>query len=560
MPSTGHRLTPTFQLYQQKFRVSPLLVRVIFVLLLLLGSLIVSDYGVSYDEYVNRKNGGVSLNHIVETIEKNFNVSLGLTDEALAAHRIPLNTYLDRDYGVAFDLPAFVIERALQVNSVRGQHVLRHILTYLFFLVGCWALYKTVALRFSSTLLGLASVAMMVLSPRIFADSFYNSKDIVFMSAVAIATYAMQRLFDKKDLASALLFGFVTAFAINIRIIGIIFPIALIAIVSIGLLTRKQPLRASLLFFYLAVSTGLTIVFWPWLWSNPIDHFMLAFSNMSKFRWDGWILYLGNYYPSTNLPRHYLITWIIISTPVVYLLLFGVGACSIIKKTIANKFDLWRNPSELQDLIFLGLFFSPVVLVLIYRPVLYDGWRQFYFIYPVFICLAIRGLALALELKSSKGLRVFRTLLLSAFGATLIYVAQWMITHHPHQNLYFNALTPKDSAQSLDSPSQIFELDYWGTTNVRALRYLLQYKASGTIRVGSLGITSLHQSLAMLDDADKARIQIVPEVEDAEFYITNFRYIIPQQREFLQDKRWSLIHRIIVDQRTVSSVFQKNSE
>lgn len=546
-----------FHLIQKKLLDSPTTVRLVFIFLLLLGALVVADYGVSHDEYVNRKNGGVSLNHIIEKIEKNFNFSIWVDDEALIPYRIPLNTYLDKDYGVAFDLPAFIIERALQINSPRGQHILRHILTYLLFLAGCWALYQTVAFRFSSKLLGLASVAMMVLSPRIFADSFYNSKDIVFMSAVAIATYAMQRFFNKKDLAAAVLFGLATAFAINIRIIGIIFPLAVVAIVVIGLLTRKRALRVSLLIFYLVISSGLTIAFWPWLWSNPLEHFIQAFSNMSKFRWEGWVLYLGNYHTSTNLPRHYLITWIAISTPVVYLLLFGMGTFSIIKKTIANKFDLWRSSNELQDLIFFGLFFSPILLVLIYRPVLYDGWRQFYFVYPAFICLAIRGLTLMPRLKSSKKLTTFRTILFSIFVASLIYVAQWMVTHHPYQNLYFNVLTPKGSAEAFESASQTFELDYWGTTNIQALRYLLQYKASGTVRVWSLGITSIDQSLAMLNDAEKNRIQIVTDPEDAEFCVTNFRYINPQQRDFLHDERWSVIHRIIVDQRIVSSVLRK---
>ena len=551
-------MTTTLQSTQQKLLGSPFLVRVIFMLLLLLGSLIVSDYGVSYDEYVNRKNGGVTLNYLVEKIERFFNISVLPNGDALAAYRIPLHTYEDKDYGVAFDVPVLVLERVLNINNARHQYLLRHILTYLFFLGGCLALYKTVAVRFSSSLLGLCSVGMMVLSPRIFADSFYNSKDIVFMSAVAMATYAMQRMFYKKNLTSAALFGFVTAFAINIRIIGLIFPIALLAIVLIGLLIRKQPLRASLVIFYLAISSGFTIILWPWLWSNPIEHFMLAFSNMSKFRWEGWVLYLGHYYPSSDLPRHYLITWIIISTPIIYLLLFGVGALSIVKTTIANKFDLWRSPNELQDLIFFGLFFSPIMLVLINKPVLYDGWRQFYFIYPAFICLAIRGLTFVPKLKSIKLLKFWRVALFSALGATVIHVGNWMVTHHPFQNLYFNALTPSSSAESFDPSSQLFELDYWGTSNVRLLRYLLEHKTSGNIRIWPLGITSIEQSLVMLTDAEKNRIQIVSSPEDAEFSVTNFRFITPQQRDFLSNKDWSTLYNLVVGQRVISSVLQKN--
>jgi hypothetical protein len=516
--------------------------------LLLLGFSIVFDYGVSYDEYVNRRNGGVSLNYILALLDTTFKVSFQSADPALAMYRIPLESYQDRDYGVAFDLPALILERMFAINDVFHQYVFRHILTYLLFLVGCLALYKTILFRFSSHELSLCAVAMMVLSPRIFADSFYNSKDIVCMAAFAIATYGMQRLFEKKDIWSAAGFAFATAFAMNTRIIAIIFPAALVVIFLIGLLTKKAPLRVSVLLFYL-IGVGLfTIAFWPWLWSNPVDHFALAFSNMSKFRWDGWVLYLGNYYPASDLPRHYLLTWILVSTPIAYLLLFCVGAVLIIHRVISNKLNIWKSLMELQDLIFLGIFFSPLAYVLIYKPVVYDGWRQFYFIYPAFICIAMRGLSFWLN--PHKLLKPIRVIIVSFLFATMAHTCHWMVINHPFQNLYFNTLAPRGVSQS-------FELDYWGTTNVHILRHLLQYKPSGTLRIWPLGITSLSQSLVLLDEGEKSRIEIVTDPKDAEFSVTNFRFITPNQREFLNQPGWLNIYDLIVDKRVISSVFQK---
>ena len=538
-----------------KLLTSPLTVRVIFVSLLMLGSVVVSDYGVSYDEYVNRKNGGVSLNHILDRVEKVFDLSVWPNDEALTEYRIPLDTYQDRDYGVAFDLPVFALERVLQINNSRSQHLLRHVLTYLFFLSGCWALYKTIIFRFSNSLLGLCSVAIMVMTPRIFADSFYNSKDIVFMSAVAIATYTMQKFFDKKNMATAALFGLATAFAINIRIIGIIFPIAVIAILLVERLNGKKTSRVSLVMFYITIATGLTIAFWPWLWSQPVEHFIQAFSNMSKFRWEGWVLYLGNYYPSSDLPRHYIVTWIGITTPVLYIVLFGIGAIAIGKTMLLNGLAVWKTPEQLQDLIFFGLFFSPLIMVVISKPVIYDGWRQFYFVYPAFICIAIRGLTFTP--KRERLVKILPGALFVSLAATLLYLGGWMVAHHPFQNVYFNALASKGSAEPLDLINQRFELDYWGTSNVKLLRFLLQYQPSGTLRVWSLGITSLSQSIAMLGEDEKNRIQVVTEPEDADFSVTNFRFVTPQQRDFLKDKSWLLIYDVVVDQRIIAGILKK---
>ena len=516
--------------------------------LLLLGLSIVSDYGVSYDEYVNRRNGGVSLNYILSLLDSSFKVSFQKANEALAAYQIPLEAYQDRDYGVAFDLPVLILERLLAIDDIFHQYLFRHILTYLLFLAGCLALYKTILFRFLSPWLSLCAVVMMVLSPRIFADSFYNSKDIVCMAAFAIATYAMQRLLEKRDIWSAAGFAFATAFAMNTRIIAIMFPVALVAIFLVGLLTKKASLRSPVLFFYLISVALLTIAFWPWLWSNPVDHFILAFSNMSKFRWEGWVLYLGNYYPASDLPRHYLITWIFITTPIAYLLLFCGGAVSIIRRLVLNKLEIWKSSAELQDLIFLGIFCSPLLYVLINKPVVYDGWRQFYFIYPAFICIAIRGLAYWVN--PHRLLKPVRAVLFSIIFATMVYTGHWMIINHPFQNVYFNDLAPRAVSQS-------FELDYWGTSNVHVLRHLLQYKPTGTLRIWPLGITSLSQSLVLLNETEKRRIEIVTDPHEAEFSVTNFRFITPNQREFLNQPGWLNIYDLIVDNRVISSVFQK---
>jgi hypothetical protein len=529
-------------------RLGELSARLIFAFLLLLGVLVVADYGVTYDEYVNRRNGGISLNYVLQLIESLFQTPLLSHDPVLASYRIPLESYNDRDYGVAFDLPAMALERLLQINDLRSQYLLRHVLTYILFLTGCWAVYKTVTVRFSSVWLGVCALIMMILSPRIFADAFYNSKDIVFMSAVALATYAMQKMFCRKDLSSAVVFALATAFAINVRIIGIIFIVATVAIFIVDVLGRKRSLSAPLLVAYLAVTVLLTIGFWPWLWSAPADNFMLALSNMSNFRWNGWVLYIGNYYTSTNLPRHYLPGWILISTPLLYVALFCIGACSIIKSVVDNKFEIWKNSAQLQDLISLGILVSPLLFVLFKRSVVYDGWRQFYFVYPAFICIAIRGLTWTPH--AIAFIKPYRLMLSLLLCVTAVQLTVWMVRAHPFQNMYFNVLVP-------DGPAQNFELDYWGTSNVRGLQFLLEYQPSGVIRVSQVGITSLAQSLAMLDESERARIQVIDEPDHAEYCITNFRFINPQQRGFLDSSSWLSIHSIVVDTHVISQIFKK---
>jgi len=97
-----------------------------------------------------------------------------------------LPDYRDKDYGVGFELPAYAGERLLGLNTTQSIYFFRHFLTYLVFVAGVMATYGIAAQRHRSWQAGLLTAALLYLSPRIFADGFYNNKDIVFMAAMAL--------------------------------------------------------------------------------------------------------------------------------------------------------------------------------------------------------------------------------------------------------------------------------------------------------------------------------------------------------------------------------------
>lgn len=524
-----------------------------FIALAVVGLVIVSDFGVGFDEFVNRRNGSVSFNYILELVNDYFDVTLELKNRKLVNETLTLQSYQDRDYGVAFDLPAFAIESFLQIDSPYWQHLLRHGLTYLIFLAGCSAIFKTIRYYHNNFWLAVLSVIIFVLSPRIFGDAFHNSKDIVFMSAYAIATYLMIQFFSISNFKTTLFFAIITAFAINLRIIGVIFPIATTIIFFLRLIRRYSRIELANYSIYLAVSIALTIAFWPWLWANPIYNFITAFLNMSKFRWDGWVLYLGDLYPVRQLPWHYLPLWIGVSTPIFYIFLFIVGTGAAIKSACVNAIRLRLKMPVLQDLIILGLFFGPILLVLISKPVMYDGWRQFYFVYPAFVCLIIRGLSVALD---SNRYRRTVHLLITLLGLfTIASTTLWMIKAHPYQSVYLSPIVPK-----INKP--LFELDYWGLSSIELLRFLVRYQPKGLISVAGLGITSLEQSLPLLSLDDRVRIQVAPDLSNATYVLTNYRLLDPSQRPIFNalSADWDSLFDIKVDGRTISSLFVRKAQ
>lgn len=537
---------------QPPSRRAMLCVSLAFFTLALVGLMIIGDYGVGFDEVVNRRNGEISFNYVKDLVDEYFKFSLNQYSSAVDGKVKEINAYQDRDYGVVFDLPAFAIEKLFKIEIPHHQYLLRHGLTYLIFLLGSIAIFKTIRFRHQSFRLAVLSVIIFILSPRIFGDAFHNSKDIAFMSAYAIATCCMIRFFSSFSLKASLVFAIATAIAINLRIIGVIFPLAT-SIIFISLVFSRYSKRNVISYgVYMAACLVLTIAFWPWLWENPVDNFITAFTNMSRFRWDGWVLYFGELYPVRQLPWHYLPVWVGISTPLLYILLFIIGVASALKFIFIESIRQRQNITVLQDLIILGLFLGPLLLVLISKPVIYDGWRQFYFLYPPFVYLVIRGLSLNIDSYLIR--RAYYFCITTLGFATILTTIIWMFKAHPYQSIYLNSTVPKSNIR-------LFELDYWGLSNIELLRFLVQYQPEGVISVWGLGITSLGQSSLMLPLKEQARIQAVPDISSASYVLTNYRLLEPKQQSTLKSisADWNNLIDIRVDGRIIASVFIRNS-
>jgi len=79
---------------------SRVVVGLFFLAFLLVGLHSYRDYGLSWDEGVNRKNGWVSFNYIFKG------------DKSLL-------TYSERYYGVVFEVPLVILEKAFRWGSLR---------------------------------------------------------------------------------------------------------------------------------------------------------------------------------------------------------------------------------------------------------------------------------------------------------------------------------------------------------------------------------------------------------------------------------------------------------
>jgi hypothetical protein len=526
--------------------VRKLSVGLFFSIFMLVGLNSYKDYGMSWDEQSQRYMGSVTVKYLAEI----FSPSLVVDYSSITSRIAPLHEYGGKDYGVAFEATAVALEALFKIDDSRDIYMFRHLLTFLIFFCGVYAFYRLVYRRYINWKIGLLAALFFILSPRIFAESFYNSKDVVFMALFTIAMNATISFLTNIKLKTAFLCALATAIAIDVRIMGSILVVSSIAVIMIDFLKKERPLKVTIqvLFFYLITTSVLVITMWPYLWESPIDNFLTAFQNMSRFRVgvvDFTVLYMGEFVSATELPWHYILVWISITTPILYLVLFGIGAFSTMRQIIFSRFRIWRNKEELQDAFFLGMFVLPIIAVIYLNSVLYDGWRQMYFLYPALLLVSIRGWVFIWNYKLFKN--VNKIILFFLTSVSVIYVSGWMWKEHPLQNVYFNKLAGNNIKYR-------YELDYWGLGNRRALEYILANDKDESINVWADSETPINRSFLMLQTEDRGRIYT--DKDKAPNYIfTNYRLVKDPDR-LKNNDNYELFYKHDVGGVNILSVFK----
>jgi hypothetical protein len=106
-------------------------------------------------------------------------------------------TYSERYYGTLFETPFALLERLDAFSSSQQLYFFRHLATWIVFIGGVFCFWRLCAQRFSTWWLALLGPAMLIVSPRIFAESFYNSKDIPCLAGFIVAIFTLTRFLEK---------------------------------------------------------------------------------------------------------------------------------------------------------------------------------------------------------------------------------------------------------------------------------------------------------------------------------------------------------------------------
>ncbi len=392
----------------------------------------------------------------------------------------------DRIQGVAFELPLwFLSEGVLGLEDTRGVHLARHLLSHLFFLLGGFFCALLAHRLTGSRAAALLALLMFLLHPRLYAHSFFNSKDVPFAAMFMIALFWAWRAFDRGTWRSFALAGAAAGLLVSMRIMGVALVGGVVAlqlcdvVLARGAEERRRVLLACGAF--LLACAACLYATWPYLWHDPLGGLAEAFAVAADHPNPLHELFQGQRVSSYDLPRRYVPVWFGVTTPPVALVLGLLGTALVLAKAAARPREALRSGRLRFLLLVAGCFLAPVAAVMILRPTLFNGWRHLYFIHAPFALLAGAGLhwtASALRRPRAKaGLYCLA-------GLGVVWTVAAMVRLHPYEALYFNALVDKGAPEQL---AQQYEMAYWDEPYREALEFLLARYPNRRINVQAEG-------------------------------------------------------------------------
>ena len=397
------------------------------------------DYGVTWDEQ-DRHNYGIKVWEFLRGLRERSSFA------ETGGHVYP---------GL-FDTICAAVEDWVPYN----RYELRHMINAAFGWIG--VVYGgRLAARMFGPWAGVLAAVLLALSPRYFAASMNNPKDLPFAAMSVMALYYISTVSPRWPYVpvwTAIKITVSLALALSIRVGGLLYLgyFGLLIAALVALERQMNPRRlADTAARVVMISVGMLLlgtVFWPWAGGSPLTRPFEALLGAAGYPWGGLVLFAGAEYEADELPWLYAPWWFVISTPPVVL----VGAV----------FSFLYTESRADALRRLGLwatFILPIAAAIIMGSTMYDSMRHLLFVYPILVVLGAGGLAVALHGARPRWLRAGAAL---AVAAGLVSLVVFNVRFHPNQGVYFNSV--------VGGPGKAFkryDMDYWGNCILQSVEW-----------------------------------------------------------------------------------------
>ncbi len=474
---------------------------------ILVGYAIYKDYGVSADEQVDYSRGQINYTRFIGGSKAQYQKSCSQQASYCS-------------YPPFFSMLLYWFAPSGDSQSIYWR---RHQFTFAFFVFSVFIFFLIGKKIFKDWKIGLLGSLFLIISPRIFAHSFYDPKDIPFLGAYIISIYTLLLFLEKKNFLTAILHGVAIGVMCSIRTPGLVMIPITVFFYFFDLFLVKENWKSylnacALLLTSIIILAALIYYFSPILYKDPITNFLRTFNTMKQYPWNDYQLYMGRNI-TNQIPWHYSIVWFSVSSPVFYLLLFIFGSIILFARSLKSR--TCQHLRAMRDLYLVGTCgVLPIVVVILMNSVLYTDNRQMYFVYPPLLLISLYGFNVLIEKIRQKTLhwQLFTAIILIA---GLTYPIYFMIRYHPYQYTYFNFL----AGAKMSIVKQNYGLDTWGVSVMNGLQYIAKTDSGEKINVEILG--HFKKGWLVLPASDRKRLDIKDGSPD--YIIDTYRYYPTQQ-------------------------------
>ncbi len=470
-------------------------------ILILVGISQFRSFGISYDEPAMRMHGIANAKYVSRVFLPSLSDKLNQNEIYRSVPEIEGEDELSRTHPAMFELLLVGIEFGFGLtDDKKALWEYRHLATFLFNSTGLIVFFLMLLWRFKRYWLAYLGVTLVIVSPRITADLFYNNKDAVFMTTNIFATFSSICYLLRPSKITFLVSGLAIGFSASIRQVGLIpalliYFMVLVANLKFSLIQKLKIIAAHFLFTLFTL-----IMFQPYYWEETVPRVLKSFNRANNFSHPGVTLTNGELLQNASLPWNYLLLWIMVTVPVGYLVLFLVGSLSSSWMLMDRRLRLrerYSHDSLIDLFIILSLLF-PISIVFISDTNLYNGWRHFYFIYPLLVYFMVWNFSKSFVLNG----RIPRIFLCITLIISLIATTTWMVSNKPFYNLYFNDFAGSEIEKR-------WEVDYWSLSGREIVLWIAKNDLRDSIFIQTSDNSPLYDSAVFLEKRDKERMNFL---------------------------------------------------
>ncbi len=240
---------------------------------------------------------------------------------------------------------------------------------------------------------------------------------------------------------------------------------------------------------------------WPLLWREPLA-WMDALRVLSAHPIHFPTLFRGGIVQWPHIPWDFVPTWILITTPPVFLALAAIGGGAVAAGLCAADWrGMFADSTARFGLLAVACLVPPVAAVIALNSNVFDDWRHMFFLWAPICVLAAFGLRTLSDIPKPRLRAAAYAMAALGIAAVVLHMAAL----HPYQNDYFSPALDKTAL------AERWDMNYYLASYKEALGELLEIQPAGRIAIPDDKSWARRQVRKFFRREDRARFAIAEE-------------------------------------------------